>query len=251
MKKGIFLDLLEKQNEISDIARQEISQDLKLHPNFAQYYFDQAKRAGNSKEFSLKSVDFTANILTDKTALFLGSNLTYGLSSLGESFVDYLWQKDGLIGIKDVENNTFLTHQDSFQKGDSYIARFQKDLKFYDPEVLVIEISNKDLDENIALGDISDKHYDTQTIIGALEYLISQTELLWRCPIIVYLNYKNDAKKHAQLAEKVLQLEQKKRISVIDFSSDKTISSQPTRREFRDIWLPQFENELKEVLKNG
>ena len=78
--------------------------------------------------------------MTDKTALFLGSNTTFGLSSLGESFVDYLWQKDGLIGLKDVEVDTFLTHQDSFQKDDSYISRFQNDLKLYQPDALVIEL---------------------------------------------------------------------------------------------------------------
>lgn len=251
MKKRVFLDLLEKQNGISPIARREIDEDLKLHPSYAQFYFDQAKKKENSKEFNLESVDFEPSILTEKAVLFLGSNLTYGFNSLGESFVDYLWHKDGLIGIKDVENNTYLTHRDSFQKGDSYIERFQNDLKLEKPDALMIEVANKDLDNDIVLGDIADKHYDTKTLVGALEYFISQTKLLWGCPIIVFIDYQKDKEKYDRLIKKVLQLRQKWGIEIIDLSHNTKIDEEPTRCQYRDIWLPIFEKKFKEMFKNG
>lgn len=61
--------------------------------------------------------------------MFLGSSVTFGFGALGESFVDYLWKRDGVVAVKDAENGTTLVDQDTYNPGDSYVARFKEELK--------------------------------------------------------------------------------------------------------------------------
>ena len=65
--------------------------------------------------------------LQGKTIIFLGSSVTEGSAADGESFVEILAQRDGIIPIKEAVSGTTLVDQDE----TSYIAR----LKTIDPAV--------------------------------------------------------------------------------------------------------------------
>lgn len=78
-------------------------------------------------------------------------------------------EKDGIAAIKDAENGTTLVDQETSYHGDSCVARFKENLKT-PIDMLVLQLSTNDARTNQKLGKVSDDdHFDTQTIIGAME----------------------------------------------------------------------------------
>lgn len=259
MKKRDFLALLEKRNNLSSIARAELSADLKAHPERAKIYNKYSKLPGNSSKYSVNETETELSELNNHRVLFLGSSVTFGFGALGESFVDYLWKKDGLQAIKDAENGTTLVNIDAFVANDSYVARFQADLKDPAPEAVVLQLSTNDARHGThKLGEISDKHYDTQTVTGAIEYILSELKLLWHCPVIIYTNPDFGEPFYGEMVARVLELKEKWQFELIDLYHNPDFKNQdslymadpihPTRAGYREKWLPIFEEKLKEVL---
>lgn len=259
MKKRDFLALLEKRNDISAIARAELSADLKAHPERAKTYNQYSKLPGNTPQYSVNETETELSKLNNHRVLFLGSSVTFGFGALGESFVDYLWKKDGLRAIKDAENGTTLVNVDAFAAGDSYVARFQADLKDPTPEAVVLQLSTNDVRRGTHhLGEISDGHYDTKTITGALEYLLSEIKLLWHCPVIIFTNPDFGEPFYGEMVARVLELKEKWQFELIDLYHNSDFKNQdslymadpihPTRAGYREKWLPIFEEKLKGVL---
>jgi hypothetical protein len=58
---------------------------------------------GNSAQYSVKNCEALDSSLKGKTVIFLGSSVTYGFASKGESFVDYLVAQDGLVAVKEAK----------------------------------------------------------------------------------------------------------------------------------------------------
>lgn len=259
MKKRDFLALLEKRNDLSPIARAELSADLKAHPERAKIYNKYSKLPGNSPKYSVNETETELGELNNHRVLFLGSSVTFGFGALGESFVDYLWKKDGLRAIKDAENGTTLVNVDAFVANDSYVARFQADLKDPAPEAVVLQLSTNDARHGThKLGEISDKHYDTQTVTGAIEYILSEIKLLWHCPVIIYTNPNFGEPFYGEMVARVLELKEKWQFELIDLYHNDEFKNQdslymadpihPTLAGYREKWLPIFEEKLKEVL---
>lgn len=261
MKKKDFLALLEKRNNLSEIALAELSADLKHHPERAKIYNQYSKLEGNKPGYGVNETQTQLSSLAGHVVLFLGSSVTFGFGALGESFVDYLWKKDGLRAVKDAENGTTLVNVAAFEDGDSYVARFQADLKDPVPEAVVLQLSTNDVRRGTKkLGKISDKHYDTQTITGAIEYILSEIKLLWDCPVIIYTNPDFGEPFYGKMVDRVLELKEKWGFEIIDLYHDSNFKAQdslymadpihPTRAGYREKWLPVFEQKLKGVLLN-
>ncbi|MBP2058662.1 lysophospholipase L1-like esterase [Lactobacillus colini] len=259
MKKKDFLALLEERNDLSAIARAEISADLKAHPERAKIYNQYSKLAGNAPEYSINQIKTKVSNLNNHQVLFLGSSVTFGFGSLGESFVDFLWKRDGLKAIKDAENGTTLVNIDAFTAGDSYVARFQSDLKDPAPEVVVLQLSTNDVRRGSKkLGEISDNHYDTKTITGAIEYILAEIKLLWQCPVIIFTNPDFGEPLYGKMVDRTLELKKKWKFELINLYHDPDFKNQPslymadpihpTRAGYRDKWLPIFEQKLEKVL---
>lgn len=186
----------------------------------------------------------------------MGSSVTFGFGSLGESFVDYLWKKDGVLAIKNAENGTTLVDQDI--KGESYVKRFNEELKQKDhPDIFVLQLSTNDATLGNKLGKISNDNYDTQTIIGALEYIISKAKQNWDCPILIYTNPNFDNLFYAQMVQAAHELAKKWDVEVLDLFNDPNFKDQdklymadkihPTRAGYELKWLPIFEKKLIEM----
>lgn len=194
-----------------------------------------------------------------KKILFLGSSVTFGFGALGESFVDYLWRKDGIDAIKDAENGTILVDQDISYHGDSYVARFKEELTEDKPDMLVLQLSTNDANTNQKLGEISsDDNFDTQTIIGAIEYIINEAQKKWNCPILIYTNpyFKNVL--YGQMVYGTLELAKKYDVQVLDLYHNPDFKKQdslymadeihPTRAGYLEKWLPLFEEQIRNLL---
>ena len=93
MGNETFLIPIRQNNDLSDIALNELRMDLDEHPLHQRAYAELAYLPGNSRKYSLNSVKTIDSPLRNKKILFLGSSVTFGFGALGESFVDYLWKK--------------------------------------------------------------------------------------------------------------------------------------------------------------
>lgn len=260
MSNETFLIPIRQNNDLSDIALAELRQDLDLHPLNQRIYTKLAYLPGNSRKFSLNSQKTELGLLTGKKVLFLGSSVTFGFGALGESFVDFLWKKDGVEAIKDAENGTTLVEQDVNYPGDSYVARFKENLKYEAPDMLVIQLSTNDAKRNEKLGKISDNDcFDTKTITGALEYIISNAQKNWKCPILIYTNPYFESNLYSQMVELSHKLVEKYNIEILDFYNNSNFKNQdklymadeihPTRAGYKEKWLPEFENKLRAIIK--
>lgn len=261
MSNETFLIPIKQNNDLSDVALAELRQDLDLHPLHQRYYTKLAYLPGNSRKYSLNSVATVPGPLLGKKILFLGSSVTFGFGALGESFVDFLWKKDGVEAIKDAENGTTLVDQDTFYQGDSYVARFNEELTEEAPELLVLQLSTNDTKRgSMTLGEISDgEQFDTQTITGALEYIIFIAQKKWHCPILLYTNPYFDNQLYGRMVERSHELVQKYNIEILDLYNDPDFRNQdklymadeihPTRAGYKEKWLPKFEVKLVEMTK--
>lgn len=260
MSNETFLIPIRQNNDLSDIALNELRMDLDEHPLNQRLYTQFAYLPGNSRKYSLNNVKTVDSRLANKKILFLGSSVTFGFGALGESFVDYLWKKDNIYAIKDAENDTTLVDQDTTYHGDSYVARFKENLSTA-IDMIVIQLSTNDASTNQRLGNNSgNSEFDTQTIIGALEYIINKAQNVWHCPVLIYTNpyFENDLYK--QMVKMTFELKQKWNIEILDFYNNPDFKKQsslymadeihPTRAGYLEKWLPVFEDKLNEILIN-
>lgn len=259
MSNETFLIPIKQNNDLSDIALAELRQDLDLHPLHQRLYTKMAYLPGNSKKYALNQVETIPGPLLGKKILFLGSSVTFGFGALGESFVDFLWKKDGVEAIKDAENGTTLVDQDVSYPGDSYVARFNEELKEDAPQMLVLQLSTNDTKRGSKkLGEISqNSDFDTQTITGALEYIISTAQKEWHCPILLYTNPYFANNLYEQMVRRSHELVQKYNIEILDLYNDPEFKNQdslymadeihPTRAGYEIKWLPKFEEKLTKI----
>ncbi len=252
MSNETFLIPIRQNNDLSDIALNELRMDLDEHPLNQRKYTDFAYLPGNNRKYSLNSVDNIASPLRGKKILFLGSSVTFGFGSLGESFVDYLWKRNGVAAIKDAENGTTLVNQDD----NSYVARFNEELNEEAPDMLVLQLSTNDATNKKNLGNFDT--FDTQTVTGALEYIIKSAKDKWNCPILIYTNSYFENISYKKLVERTQKLAEKWEIDLLDFYNNPEYKDQkglymadeihPTRAGYLEKWLPKFENKLIHML---
>lgn len=262
MSNETFLIPIEQNNKLSKIALAQLRLDLDEHPLNQRQYVQLAGLAGNSRKYNLDQVATnTSSPLYGKHILFLGSSVTFGFGALAESFVDDLWKKDGVIATKDAENGTTLVEKDRYNQGDSYVARFKEDLKRKRPEAFVLQLSTNDAQTHQQLGKIekSGHNFDTQTILGALQYMVWQARKKWACPVLLYTNPDFGDPFYGQMVEKALILAKQEDFAVLDLYHElgKASSSlymadliHPTRAGYLKIWTPLFEQKLSALFNH-
>jgi hypothetical protein len=215
--------------------------------------------AGNNKKYAVENAEKQPNsILTGKRICFLGSSVTYGAASMGESFVDFLKKRDGIVATKDAVSGTTLVDQGT----GSYIERFKKLDKNMKLDLFVCQLSTNDATQNKLLGDISDSKdlnvFDTSTVTGAIEYIICYAQQTWGCPVVFYTNPKYDNANYQNMVDKLLQLQGKWDIGVIDMWDDSEFNQiseeertlymadaiHPTKAGYLLWWTPYLEKYL-------
>ena len=223
---------------------------------------------GNGKRYSVKNTDSLENSpLKSMRILFLGSSITVGLGSMGESFVDFLEKKDGIIPIKKAVNGTTLV--DNGRK--SYIQRLKKVGTSEKIDAFVCQLSTNDARKKLPLGKISEtKNYDTHTTVGAIEAILNYARSTWNCPVIFltstrYNNSGYDPKHYDKMVYLLLEIQKKWNIGVIDLWNNTRLNDiskkehklysidgiHPTRAGYKLWWLPAIETYLYSYLGEG
>jgi len=218
---------------------------------------------GNYGEYSLNKTVQTDSPINGKTVIFLGSSVTFGYGSIGVSFVEYLEKSDGIIPVKEAVSGTTLADI----KSSSYVSRLKNIDKTIKADAFVCQLSTNDATKNITLGEISDgtepESFDTTTIAGAVEYIISYAKSTWNCPVVFYTQAKYDSENYGDMVSLLLEIQEKWNITVIDLWNNEKINNiteeqrklyltdniHPTKAGYRDWWLPEFQKALREVIK--
>lgn len=211
---------------------------------------------GNGENYAPISAAVKGNSpLKGKTIIFLGSSITKGYASCGDSFPDYLAAADEIIAIKEAVNGTTLVAKDE----NAYIPRMQKLDPHIPADAFVCQLSTNDASQQLPLGTVSESFdltdFDTATVAGAMEYIIAYARNIWNCPVVFYTNPRYDMPAYGRMVELLLLLQKKWNIGVIDFWNDPAFNAirpesrtlwmadsiHPTRAGYRDWWLPEFE----------
>lgn len=218
---------------------------------------------GNYGEYSLENTDAVSDSpLNGKTIIFLGSSVTFGYGSLGVSFADFLEKTDGITAIKEAVSGTTLVDV----KNNSYVSRIKTVDKDINADAFVCQLSTNDATKEMPLGEISESFnaddFDTQTIAGAIEFIISYAKETWNCPVIFYTQSKYDSEHYAKMVELLYEIQKKWDIAIIDFWNDAEINSiteeerkiylvdhiHPTKAGYKEWWLTKFQECLYEKL---
>ena len=230
----------------------------------AVVYGKEASCKGNQEQYSVASTQpLTDSPLEGKTIIFLGSSVTYGSAAKGESFVDFMVKRDGIVAVKEAVSGTTLVDETVWGK-ESYIAR----LKTIDPSVnadaFICQLSTNDATMKKPLGAISDsfnlEDFDTQTVAGAIEYVIAYAKQTWDCPVIFYTGTQYKSDQYAEMVTLLQEIQKKWDIGIIDLWNDAEMNAvskedyalymvngiHPSRAGYREWWTPKFEEYLTE-----
>ena len=149
--------------------------------------------------------------------MFLGSSITYGAASKGISFVEYLTTEYEVKGIKEAKSGTTLAGKNK----NSYLNRLRK-LNFVNTKIdaVVCQLSTNDARFGYEIGEMSQsfnlESFDTETTLGAIEYIIKYVQTKWCCPVIFYTCIRENDVTYKQLVNHLYRLKTKWDIHIID-----------------------------------
>lgn len=222
---------------------------------------------GNAERFHPENIQpHTESPLKGKTIIYLGSSVTYGSDSLGVSFVEYIDRLNGTTSVKEAVSGTTLVTKDD-ASGNSYIPR----MKTIDPDIpadaFICQLSTNDATRHMPLGKISEgferADFDTETVAGAIEYIIAYAGKTWHCPVLFYTGTRFDCKEYGEMVKLLLEIQKKWKIGVIDLWNDVALHAisekdynlymsnpiHPTQAGYLLWWTPAMEAYLYEFLK--
>ena len=221
--------------------------------------------AGNASEYSVENTETVENSpVKGNTYFWLGSSVTYGAESEGETMAEFFAKKWSCTSVKEAVSGTTL----STKAPNSYVERFEKYLN--SPEKadhldgFICQLSTNDTRYPDDLGIIMPDFitgadaFDVSTTFGAMEYILSKVKETWNCPVYFYTNpyYSNNA--YPQMVEGLMKIAAKWDVTVIDLYHDEEFNSiseaeralymsdsiHPTKAGYREWWLPEFEAAL-------
>lgn len=217
---------------------------------------------GNREEYG---VDCTQAVpdspLAGKVLFWLGSSVTEGASSGGESMADFLAKKHGAVCIKEAVSGTTLADRSD----SSYVSRFDRCLaseeRVEQVDAFICQLSTNDKGAPEGFGAVTPEEvrdaaaFDTSTTFGAMEYIIARAREAWDCPIYFYTNPPMEDEHYGEMVDALEQLAEKWGVTVIDLYRDEAFNDlteeerslyladriHPTRAGYREWWLPKFE----------
>lgn len=216
---------------------------------------------GNADKYSVKRSEMYNNNLKGKTIIFLGSSVTYGFASKGESFADYLEKQDGIVSVKEAVSGTTLVDD----KKNSYVSRLKEIDKDINADAFICQLSTNDATQDKPLGEVSEGFeidtFDTHTVTGAMEYIIAYAKEAWDCPVVFYTGTKYDSENYQKMVDVLLKLREKWNIGVIDLWNNEEMNSvsdedyklymnddiHPTRKGYKEWWTPVFREYLQKM----
>ena len=217
------------------------------------------KMEGNQEKYDVSKVEpLEESPLEGMNICYLGSSVTYGASSLGTSFVEYIAKRNKTTFVKEAISGTTLSVSSS--NGSSYIERMEKLHKDEKFDMFVCQLSTNDASRNVALGSVSD--VDPKTVCGAINHIIDYAKKTWQCPMVFYTNAYYESASYAAMVASLKEIAERKDVGVIDLYTDKTfndISSKerklymadkihPTKAGYLKWWTPKMEEHMYEMI---
>ena len=211
---------------------------------------------GNADRYAVSQVKPSGDeTLKGKTVIFLGSSVTYGAASLGESFADDLSARLQCNVVKEAVSGTTL----STTSPNSYVTRLDN-IKTRQADLFICQLSTNDASQKKPLGEVTDSErmedFDTDTVAGAMEYIIAYAKDKWDCPVVFYTNPKYDSDEYAAMVELLYEIRDKWGIGVIDLWTELPEITEeeralymadaihPTRAGYLEWWTPAMEQSL-------
>jgi lysophospholipase L1-like esterase len=201
------------------------------------------------------------DILAGKKAIFLGSSVTYGHASGGYGFPEALRDAYGLEIIKEAVSGTTLV-----KMARSYVDRLLTIDTTFPADVFVCQLSTNDARQGWPMGDIAagmDRDtFDTKTIVGAMEYIISYAMDTWHCPVYFYTGTKFVDPAYRLMVDILYRLQKKWGIRIIDLWNEIDLADMkdstydlymfdpihPTRAGYLLWWTPFIRDGLIKTL---
>lgn len=217
-----------------------------------------SRLAGNKEEYAAEHVlPLDGSPLKGKRIAFLCSSVTYGASSLGTSFVEYLAARNDFIYRKEAVSGTTLVDNGE----NSYPARMKRMDCAEEFDLFVVQLSTNDATKREPLGEIAGRNagnYDTSTVCGAIEYIITYVREAWGCPVVFYTNAYYESENYAAMVAALGQIEAEYGIGVIDLYTDEAFNGitdeqrslymadgiHPTKAGYLLWWTPEMEEYL-------
>lgn len=218
---------------------------------------------GNRSSYALKKVEkLEHSSLEGKNIAFLGSSVTEGARSKGVSFVEYMGKRNGFTYVKEAVSGTTLV--DDGPK--SYVQRMLNNLDPSDKyDVFICQLSTNDATQGLPLGKVSESEsmdeFDTATVIGAMEFVISYVERTWGCPVVFYTGTKFESDMYQEMVDALYILQEKWGIGIIDLWNGLDINTEnydlymadeihPTQAGYLKWWTPYMETELNKEIRD-
>lgn len=193
---------------------------------------------------------------------FLGSSVTYGAAAGGNSFVEYLQVKDGIIPTKSAISGTTLSGLEQ----NAYTSRLRKD---FDQEAsydaFVCQLATNDDRAHKIMGsitpDLQTGQFDRNTTIGAMEDILFYVKTHFGCPVVFYTCLRKPDEAYAELVRQLYALQAKWHFYILDLWADPVLKAtvnrfpnmmaddaHPTKMGYKQLWTPLFEQKLIDVL---
>ncbi len=217
------------------------------------------KMEGNSDKYSVENVQPLENSRLDGMNIcYLGSSVTYGASSLQESFVEFIAKRNNTTFVKEAVSGTTLVTTGA--GGNSYITRMKKLDKNAKFDLFICQLSTNDASQNKPLGEITST--DDTTICGAINTIIDYVRETWNCPIMFYTNAYYESDTYSAMVKALKQIAEDKGIGVIDLYDDAAFNAitveqrslymadkiHPTKAGYLEWWTPKMEQYINDCL---
>ena len=129
-------------------------------------------------------------------------------------------------------------------------------------DAVICQLSTNDATQKKPLGAVCTGKerscFDTGTIAGAIEFIISYARENWNCPVIFYTGTRYSSAEYQKMVDLLFDIQQKWEIGIIDLWNDaemNKVSDQeralymhddihPTQAGYLNWWVPKFEREL-------
>lgn len=133
-------------------------------------------------------------------------------------------------------------------------------------DLFVCQLSTNDATQKKDLGNVSESFdrgdFDTKTVAGAIEYIISYAKEIWGGPVVFYTNPQYNSPGYAAMVELLGAIQQKWDIAVIDMWNDADFNAitqeqrelyladaiHPNKAVYLKWWMPYMENAIYEVI---
>ena len=217
------------------------------------------KMPGNADKYSVENVKpLTESPLEGMNICYLGSSVTYGASSLQESFVEFIAKRNGTTYVKEAVSGTTLVTTGA--GGGSYVSRMKKLDKNAKFDLFVCQLSTNDASQNKPLGSIDST--DTTTVCGAINTIIDYAKTTWKCPVIFYTNAYYENENYAAMVAAIKEIATINGIGVIDLYTDAAFNDitseqrslymadkiHPTKAGHLEWWMPKMEQYIYDYI---